>query len=229
MPAAGIPRVPAEVIKRAIAVRVADMHVMLPGQVVSYDGQLAAIDCMVKNPVFDDDGAIDVYEDLGTFVGVPVCWPRFGGFYLSGPLAQGDEGMLIFASTAIGEWRASGGKSEPVDASRHSLGWPVFFPALFNDSRPLPDSAARASGVVLGKEGSSEQLLIQSGLIQAGASDAQALPTKADYDALISALNTFAGGTVPSLGSTLSTAVAFQLAINTGAAKPVYTTLFKAK
>lgn len=155
--------------------RIADCHVMLPGKVSAYDGQFADVEIMVKHPLFDDDGVPLDSEDLGVLASVPVCWPRFGGFYLSGPLAKGDEGMLIFASTPIGEWRASGQKGDPDDASRHSIGWPVFLPQLFNDKRPLPDSTARSAGIVLGKEGSDEQLRIQSGLVQVGATGAVAV------------------------------------------------------
>lgn len=227
---AGIPRSTAEIARRAVSARLADVRAIEAGQVLDYDGQFATVDMMVKNPVFDDDGLISVYEDLGQLSGVPVMWPRFGGFYLAGPLVNGDEGVIFFSSSPWGEWRATGQKSEPKDASRHTLGYPAFFPALFNDGRALPDATARAAGVVLGKEGSDEQIRIASGSVQVGASGVQALPTQADYSAFLTALESFLAptnwATISAAGSAAATLLT---AVTTGAAKPAFTTLFKAK
>lgn len=229
----GLDRSLVQLLEKAMRGRLADMHFMLPAQVVSYDGQFVQVNVMVQQPVFNDDNQITGYEKLPTLGPIPVSWPRFGGFYLSGPLAANDEGMVLFASTPIGEWRSTGQSSQPQDASRHSNGYPVFVPALFNDTRPLPDGSARAAGVVLGKEGSSEQLIIQSGLIQAGASGANPLPTQADYNALLTAVSVFLAPTNwVSIGSAATAAAKLLTDIQgTGPepCKPVFTTLFKAK
>lgn len=171
MPSPGLPRQLAQIIRRAIQARLADCHFALPGKVRAYDAStnLADVEIMVKHPLFDDDGKALDGEDLGVLVGVPVKWDRAGGYYMTFPLQAGDEGELVFHSTPIGEWRSTGEKGDPDDASRFSLGWPTFRADLFNDSRPLPDVSARGAGIVIGKEGSPEQIRIQSGVIYIGA------------------------------------------------------------
>jgi hypothetical protein len=211
----GLPRSIPQLLDKIVRGRTADMHVMLPAQVQSYDGtQFVAVNVMVQHPVWNDDQEIDHWETIPTIPGVPVCWPRFGGFMLAGPLSQGDEGMLIFASAGIGEWRSTGQSSQPADAGRHTNGWPVFVPMLFNDTRTLPSSSARAAGIVLGQENGSAQLLIQSGLIQAGTGGspdfvALATPTNGMLTALKTAAASLASATtianVAAAGNALQT------------------------
>lgn len=220
----GLVRSLPEIVRRAVQARIADCHVALPGKVVRYDAttNLADVEVMVKHPLFDGDGRALDGEDLGVLVGVPVKWPRAGGFYMSFPLAADDEGELVFHSTPIGEWRTSGQKGDPDDASRHSLGWPTFRADLFNDSRALPDVSARGAGIVIGKEGSDEQIRIQSGLVQVGASAAVALVKNQAIVDLQSAIN---GWTPVSNdgGAALKTALTTWLTATYG------TSLFKAK
>lgn len=211
------------------------MHVWLPGAVQAYDGttNLADVQVLVEHPVFDDDGRIDEYENLGVLAGVPVGFYRAGGFYMSGPVAAGDEGILLFASTAIGEWRNSGQRSQPKDPARHSLGYPYFLPCAFNDTRTLPDATARAAGLVIGKEGSSEQIRIATGSIQAGASGASPLPTQADYNALLAALSVFLApanwGTITTAGAAAAKLLTDIQGTGPEPCKPAFTTLFTAK
>lgn len=220
----GLPRSTIQLLDKLLRGRLADVHVALPGQVQTYaeSTNLADVKVMVEQPIFDDDGDITSYENIGVLPGVPVAWPRFGGYYLIGPLNQGDEGMLVFCSTPIGEWRNSGQLSKPADTSRHSIGWPMFFPMGFNDTRTLPDAGAAANGIVLGKEGGAEQLLIETGLIQAGASGAASLAKNQAIADLQSAINAYAP-TGTGDGAALKVALATWLTNTYG------TTLFKAK
>lgn len=226
---AGIPRTLPELVKKAIAGAMQDVHVALPGTVQRWDAtaNLADVQVAVKHPLFDDDNG-RTFEDMGVLLGVPVMWPRAGGFILTMPLTAGDSGLLIFNSTAIGEWRSSGQTSSPTDASRHSVGWPVFVPGLFPDLSPpaVGDLTPRGAGVVLGKDGANAQLRIDGTHVDvgAGATDFVALASlvKALFDQLHS---DFSGWTVvPNDGGaalkaklsagflTLSTAVAATIA-----------------
>lgn len=169
----GLPRTMPELVKKAIAGALQDVHVALPGQVVSWDPilNLADVQVMIQHPVYDDDND-RVYEDIGTLVEVPVVWPRAGGCVITMPLASGDSGLLVFCSSPIGEWRMSGQSSQPADASRQSIGWPVFLPGLFPDIKPLSpnplDIAARAAKMCLGVDGSPVQIRISPSGIELG-------------------------------------------------------------
>lgn len=231
---AGLNRTLAEVIRKAISGELQDVHIALPGQVVRWDAtkNLADVQVMVKHPLWDDDNN-RTYEDLGVLLGVPVIFPRGGGYVMTWPLVAGDSGQLVFHSTPIGEWRTSGQSSSPADASRHSIGWPTFTPGLFPDTNPpnAGDATERAAGIVIGRDGQPEQILIQPGLISAGQPSAGALPlpTLADFATLYNAMSV--------LVASLSTAVSMaNVSAAGGVAKgtltgytPAYTTLFKAK
>src|SRR5581483_620344 len=71
---------------------------------------------------------------------------------------------------SLAEWRQTGETSEPADVRRHSAGWPIAIPGVFPDTKPLDplDLAARAAGMIVGRDGEPEQIRIQSGLIQIG-------------------------------------------------------------
>lgn len=225
---AGLPRTLPELVKKAINGALQDVHVALPGQVSAWNAatNLADVQVMVQHPVWDDDNG-RTYEDLGTLVGVPVMWPRAGGYVLTMPLSAGDTGLLVFTSTPIGEWRTSNQSSQPADASRHSIGWPVFVPGLFADTAPPSpiDVAARTAGVVFGQDGGAGQILVQGSIVKVGAGG-DFLPTKADYTALLAALNTFASGL--NAGTLTAQASALVTALG-GVAAPAYTTVLKAK
>jgi hypothetical protein len=168
---AGIPRTLSEIIRKATNGALADVHVALPAKVLSYSAttNLADVDVQVQHSVWDDDNR-RTYEDPGTLPGVPVMWPRAGGFLLTLPLTAGDTGLLVFNSDAIGEWRSTNQKSKPADSSRLSVGWPVFIPGLFADMNPFAagDVPYRTAGVVLGKDGGSTQIQINSSTIDVG-------------------------------------------------------------
>lgn len=176
----GIPRTLPEVIRRAIESALADVHVAVPGKVLAYSAatNLADIDVLVQHSVWDDDNG-RAYEDAGTLPGVPVQWPRAGGYLLTLPLAAGDTGLLVFNSEAIGEWRSTGQKSKPADSSRMTVGWPVFIPGVFADVSPAAagDATARGAGVVLGKDGAEQQIRIDGAAIKLGASSVEHVMT----------------------------------------------------
>lgn len=191
--AVDIPRTLPEIIRRHVEAALADCHVAIPGKVVAYypETNLADVDVQVQHSVWDDDNG-RTYEDAGTLAGVPVAFPRAGGFIFTLPIQTGDTGLLVFNSDAIGEWRTSNQKSEPVDATRMNYGWPVFFPGLCADSNPpaAGDVTQRTGGLVLGVDGGAQQIQIpKAGTtidIGKGATDFVALASlvKAIFDQL---------------------------------------------
>lgn len=194
---AGLPRTLPELVRKAIAGALQDVHVALPGKVLSWDPNtnLADIQVMVQHSVWDDDNG-RTYEDLGVLAGVPVKWPRAGGFILTFPMQPGDTGELIFSSTPIGEWRSTNQSSKPADASRHSIGWPTFSPGLCADNNPpaAGDATARQAVLIIGKDGGSPQIRISGTDIKLGATAtvpvALSTPTDAGLASMATAIGT---------------------------------------
>jgi hypothetical protein len=134
----------------------------MPGIVQSYDPITKTADVLpaIKRPVYDPEtGDADGHETLPVIAGVPVSFPRGGGWHLSFPLEKGDHVTLIFSEVATGQWRASGELSEPVDVRRHSLGYPVAIPGAHADPDVLADDANPlfTGMLVLGKDGDPTQ------------------------------------------------------------------------
>ena len=130
-----------ELIDRALAARVADVHVSMPGEVVSYDAatQTASVRPCLRRVVLstDDD---QVAEDLPIIPNVPVNWQGCAALTLHGVLAEGDTGDLIFSSMSHNEWQASGRVSTPGDLKPHGLASAKFYPGLRHKKNAAPDT-----------------------------------------------------------------------------------------
>jgi hypothetical protein len=213
---AGLPRTLPEVIRRAIDGALNDVHVAIPGKVLAYNAttNLADVEVQVQHSIWDDDSGRR-YEDAGTLPGVPVQWPRAGGYLLTLPLAAGDTGLLVFNSDPIGEWRSTNQKSQPDDASRLSVSWPVFVPGVFADTNQFSaaDLAARQAGVVLGKDGAEQQIRIDATGIKLGASSLEHVMTAEAtalmiYNALVALMAAFkATGAATATATAIGTAI----------------------
>lgn len=166
---AGLPRSFVEIAKKIVDGRLHEVHIALPGKVVAYDAtkNLADVQVMIQQSVWDDDNN-RTYEDVGTLPGVPVIWPRAGGFKMTLPMQVGDTGLLVFNSDAIGEWRTSNQSSQPADSSRLSIGWPCFIPGFCADITQVSGSDPASSMAIFGKDGG-EQIRTDGAQIQIGA------------------------------------------------------------
>lgn len=190
----------AEVLKAAMEAHTQDMHVSLPGRIVSYDAatQTADIECGVRLPLAGEFGEI-VYDEFPVFPNVPIAWPKGGGFFLAFPLDKGDPVLLVFSDVAIGEYLSTGNVSEPMDARRHSSGYPVAIPGGASpDPRALADSSA--TKLILGKDGATVQISIDgtSICLGKGAADYVALASLVEthLTTLATAINAL-GGSIP--------------------------------
>lgn len=130
-----------ELLERAIASRIADVHVSMPGAVVSYDPatQTATIQPGLRRVVFDEDDA-PVPEELPPIQNVPVVFPGSAALTLHFVLAAGDTGDIVFSSQSHNEWRASGQVSTPGDLKPHNLGSAKFYPGLRHKKNAAPDT-----------------------------------------------------------------------------------------
>lgn len=159
---------PVEVIQAALEAAQTEMHVALPGRVVSYDAakQTAAVQPTVKLPLTTADGEVS-YASLPTIPDVPVAWPSGGGFFVAFGLTVGDPVLLVFSDISPADYLATGEDSEPKDTRRHSLGYPIAMPGGARpDTKALKD--APSAGVVIGKDNDEEQILIDADGIKLG-------------------------------------------------------------
>lgn len=135
----------AEIMRRAIDSRMLDVHVALPGRVESYDPskQTCEVLPMVRRAIADTEGNTQ-HEDLPKLPNVPVLFPRSAAFSATWPLAKGDFVLVVFCSSAIGQWRETGEVSNPVDLRRHDLSHAIAIPGIAPKGSTIPTASDAA-------------------------------------------------------------------------------------
>lgn len=135
----------AEIIRSALDSRLLDVHVALPCRVESYDPVTQTVEAlpMIRRAIADDAGTIQ-HEELPKLPNVPVLFPRSAAFSATWPLIAGDFVLVIFCSSAIGNWRSSGDIADPGDLRRHDLSHAVAIPGIAPDGDVLPVSPTAA-------------------------------------------------------------------------------------
>lgn len=179
----------AELIRRAIASRLADVHVSMPGIVVDYDAtkKTATVQPGLRRVVFDEnDDRIE--EEIPPLQNVPVAF--WGGAKLSvnWDLQPGDTGTLIVPTNSTNEFQGTARVSTPGSLKLHDLGSAVFQPHPYQANAPADtgDSIGRPGGL---------RLSFKDATIEAGMGAAfVALATL--VDARFTALETFANAHV---------------------------------
>ncbi len=142
----------AELIEQVIDHALRDVHVALPGRIVSFnaDKQTASVQPLVKRRDFKDGGKISQASRMPVLNGVPVVFPGARGFHLTFPLQEGDDVLLVFAHRSLDVWQANGGEVDPGDTRHHSVTDAVAIVGLHDDAHPIKDFDS--SAVVLGKD-----------------------------------------------------------------------------
>lgn len=156
----------AEVIRRAIEARLAEVRVSMPGTIESFDTatQLASVRPDLKELRFDENDA-EVVEPLPVISDVPVQFPRAGGFSLTVPVQKGDSCLLVFSDRSLDKWLDSGGQVDPVDARRHHLSDAVAIVGVSSKANPIP--SFDNDHATLGKDGESSQFVALANLVKA--------------------------------------------------------------
>lgn len=111
-----------------------DIHTALPARLISCDGHSATVELMITH-LMKDGGSIA----LPPLVDVPVGFYRGGGFCVTVPLKEGDEGLVIFAERCIDGWYDSGNQSVPLDTRFHDLSDAFFLPMGSSQPNKIPD------------------------------------------------------------------------------------------
>lgn len=142
----------AEVIRRALDARLADVRVALPARVEKYDAAKQVVDVLplLQERAVGEDGA-ELVESLPVVPNVPVVFPGAGGFRVTFPVQPGDTVLLVFSDRSLDVWQAKGGEVDPVDLRRHHLADAVAIPGLRDLAHPL--ASAPTDRLSLGKDG----------------------------------------------------------------------------
>lgn len=152
----------ADIIRQAIEDRLAEVHVMLPGRIDAYDADLqkADVEPLIRRLQETVDG--EIKEDLPVIPGVPVVFPRAGGFKITMPVQPGDRCMLVFCERSIDTYQTGQGRrgddttlikqTDPGTFEMHNLSDPVALLGWYNDAEAL-SPAPDANDMVIGEHG----------------------------------------------------------------------------
>lgn len=119
----------------------------MPGIVQDYDPatQTVTVQGAIQAQLMDRETGKWSSATLPLFGKVPVAWPGGGGFQLTFPLAQGDEGIVVFGKNCIDAWWQNGGVQPQIEVRQHDLSDAMFIPGLRSVPRvsvPPPSTTA---------------------------------------------------------------------------------------
>lgn len=152
-----------EIARVAAAEALVDVHTCLPGIVVSFDPktQTAKVQPAIKR-LWRDGG----WKALPECVDCPVSMPRYGNFIITGPVSQGDEGLLKFSERSIDNWWARGGVQEQSEMRMHDLSDGFFEPGYSSKAR-VPANIATDALEIRTLDGKT-RFRLEAGMVTAG-------------------------------------------------------------
>jgi phage baseplate assembly protein gpV len=106
-------------------------------------GKTAKVQPAVKAKLRGQDGLFTDVE-LPMCLDCPIVWPGGGGFLLTFPIADGDEGLLVFASRCIDSWWQSGSVQAQAELRMHDLSDGFFLPGQLSQSKAPTISTSTA-------------------------------------------------------------------------------------
>ncbi len=125
-----------------------DLRCAAPAIVQSFDAEKQTVAVQIAMSELVKNPAGPQWTPINPIYNVPICIPRGGGFSLTFPLQQGDEGLLVFTDTMFDLWWQNGGIQPPAGAPlaqpnherrRHDLTDCFFIPGIWNQTRVLED------------------------------------------------------------------------------------------
>ena len=111
------------------------------------DKQTANVKAAIKGKVSDQKGGW-TDKEMPLLINLPIVWPGGGGFQLTFPLSEGDEGLIVFAQRCIDAWWERGGVQPQAEMRMHDISDGFFIPAMLSQSK-APSTAASTSTVQL--------------------------------------------------------------------------------
>lgn len=131
---------PAESLRLALFGWQSEIWTTLPAILDSFDKDkmTCVVQPTIKGKWRDKTGAITDVQ-LPQCLDVPVQFPSGGGYTLTFPLKQGDEGIVLFSSRCIDAWWQSGGVQNQAEVRMHSLSDGMFIPKIWSQPKVLSD------------------------------------------------------------------------------------------
>jgi hypothetical protein len=157
-----------EVIRAVIASELREVHKTVVAKVVKYDAakQRADVQPVMRAPVTDETGE-DVFQEHPVIPNVPVRFPGGKGFIILWPLEPGDFVDLHFQDEDHSTWRVTGQTSDPLVLDRHGM-FAYCTPGARPDVSPNADGADSDTRLIIGREGGTLQIRIDSTHIELG-------------------------------------------------------------
>lgn len=129
---------------------VKSLHTAMPGEIVSYDPATRRATVFGLLDVVDVD---NVRHPRPTISDVPVVFPSGGGHQLIFPLAAGDPVLLVYSMRGIGNWKVSGGRSEPDPGEFYNEDDVIAIPGF--GAHPAASPAVAGAAVLQSADGGS--------------------------------------------------------------------------
>jgi len=125
----------ARAIQNGIDAALVDLHVCLPGQIVSFDSstQLADIQLTIKAK---HNGKV---INRALLKEVPVRFLKNKNYVITLPIEVGDEVSVFCAERSIDTWLLNGGIQDPADNRKHSFSDAFAVPVLYSQKSVIPD------------------------------------------------------------------------------------------
>jgi hypothetical protein len=131
-----------EILRRIKSQILDELFVALPGKVESYDNVLQTVDVkpLLSKTIVDQYGQEESTE-LPVLPKVPVVFPRGGDFFISLPIEEGDNVLLVFCDRSIDNYWFSDGQSsmDQNDFRTHDLPDAVAIPGFFPSTKSITD------------------------------------------------------------------------------------------
>jgi len=161
--------------------RMLDVHTAIPCEVLAYDAAAQTVDVQpqVKHYVLNFDGERTA-EALPDLYGVPVAFPRAGGFHLTLPIAAGDYVLVLFSEEPTQAWRSKARQLAPGLLDRHGLNGPFAIPCGFPDKDKL-STAPPTDAVEIASDDGAAAVVVKGSEVLVGdatATDSASLDSK---------------------------------------------------
>lgn len=126
-----------EVIRLAIEKQLYETHTWLPGKITNVKGNsLVDVQPFLQRRYANGD-----LVTLPVIQNVPVEHPRGATWSLKLPIANGDQGRIVFCERSLDLWKVSGGIVDPQDPRHHHYTDAIFVPGLYSNNQQLKGAA----------------------------------------------------------------------------------------
>jgi len=131
-----------EILRKALDQHSFDLRVAEPGIVQSFAGGPPAT-CTVQPAIKErlNLGGVITVVQLPVLINVPILYPGGGGYAITWPLVEGDEGIIVYQDRCYDAFWQSGGVQNEIEKRRHDLGDAVFYPCRISKPNSLASIA----------------------------------------------------------------------------------------